>query len=88
MLQLDDHDLEVVNHWDVDGNPTKIAFVGIYGETEGHEEEGHEDEHMEEGHEDEHGHAHGHGETRPAFLVRPDSSPAGSERHFRAAIHP
>ena len=29
VLQLDDHDLEVVNHWDVEGNPTKIAFVGI-----------------------------------------------------------
>lgn len=60
VLQLDDHDLEVVNHWDVEGNPTKIAFVGIFGETEGHEEHGHEEEdaHMEEG-EDEHGHAHG-----------------------------
>ena len=62
VLQLDDHDLEVVNHWDVEGNPTKIAFVGIFGETEGHEEHGHEEEdaHMEEG-EDEHGHGHGHG---------------------------
>lgn len=60
VLQLDDHDLEVVNHWDVEGNPTKIAFAGIFGETEGHEEHGHEEEdaHMEEG-EGEHGHAHG-----------------------------
>ena len=65
MLQLDDHDLEVVNHWDVDGNPTKIAFVGIYGETEGHEEHGHEEEHMEEGEE------HAHGELDPHFWFDP-----------------
>ena len=51
VLQLDDHDLEVVNHWDVDGNPTKIAFVGIVGETEGHDDHG--------GHGDHHGHDHG-----------------------------
>ena len=77
VLQLDDHDLEVVNHWDVDGNPTKIAFVGIFGETEGHEEHGHEEEdahdeeeHMEEG-EDEHGHAHAHGEHDPHFWFDP-----------------
>ena len=48
VLQLDDHDLEVVNHWDVDGNPTKIAFVGINGEPEGLG-----------GHGDHHGHDHG-----------------------------
>ena len=59
VLQLDDHDLEVVNHWDVEGNPTKIAFVGIFGETEGHEEHGHEEEHGDEEEEDAHGHAHG-----------------------------
>ena len=71
VLQLDDHDLEVINHWDVDGNPTKIAFVGIYGETEGHEEHGHEEgEHMEEG-EDEHGHDHAHGEHDPHFWFDP-----------------
>ena len=34
VLQLDDHDLEVVNHWEVGGTPVKIAFVGIQGETE------------------------------------------------------
>ena len=67
VLQLDDHDLEVVNHWDVDGNPTKIAFVGIYGETEGHEEHGHEEEHEGEGHEDE----HAHGELDPHFWFDP-----------------
>ena len=66
VLQLDDHDLEVVNHWDVDGNPTKVAFVGIYGETEGHEEHGHEEEHGEE---EEHGHAHG--ELDPHFWFDP-----------------
>ena len=71
VLQLDDHDLEVVNHWDVDGNPTKIAFVGVFGETEGHEEHGHEEEeHMEEG-EDEHGHDHAHGEQDPHFWFDP-----------------
>ena len=31
VLQLDEHDLEVVGHWDVAGSPTKIAFVGIVG---------------------------------------------------------
>ena len=59
VLQLDDHDLEEVDHWDVAGNPTKIAFVGIQGESEGHEEHGHEEgARMEAGH-DEHGHDHG-----------------------------
>ena len=67
VLQLDDHDLEVVNHWDVEGNPTKIAFVGIFGETEGHEEHGHEEEHEDEGHEDE----HAHGELDPHFWFDP-----------------
>ena len=47
VLQLDEHDLEVVRHWHVEGVPTKITFVGIQGEAGGH------------GHEDEHGHAHG-----------------------------
>ena len=68
VLQLDDHDLEVVNHWDVDGNPTKIAFVGIFGETEGHEEHGHEEEHGEE---EEDGHAHAHGSLDPHFWFDP-----------------
>ena len=65
VLQLDDHDLDVVNHWDVGGTPVKIAFVGIQGETEGHEEEGH-------GHEEEgDGHGHGHGELDPHFWFDP-----------------
>ena len=63
VLQLDDHDLDVVNHWDVDGTPVKIAFVGIQGETEGHEEEGH-------GHEEE-GDGHDHGELDPHFWFDP-----------------
>ena len=68
VMQLDDHDLEVVNHWDVDGNPTKVAFVGIYGETGGHEEHGHE----EHGHEEEHGEEeHAHGELDPHFWFDP-----------------
>ena len=65
VLQLDDHDLEVVNEWEVDGTPVKIAYVGILGETEGHEEEGHG--HEEE--EDDHG--HGHGELDPHFWFDP-----------------
>ena len=64
VLQLDDHDLEVVNHWDVDGNPTKIAFVGILGETEGLEEHGHE---MEREDEEE----HAHGSLDPHFWFDP-----------------
>ncbi len=63
VLQLDDHDLEVVNHWEVGGTPVKIAFVGIQGETEGHEEEGH-------GHEEE-GDGHGHGVLDPHFWFDP-----------------
>ncbi|MDE2937856.1 MAG: metal ABC transporter substrate-binding protein [Chloroflexota bacterium] len=63
VLQLDDHDLEEVDHWDVAGNPTKVAFVGIQGETEGHEEEGH-------GHEEE-GDGHDHGELDPHFWFDP-----------------
>ena len=65
VLQLDDHDLEVVSHWGVEGNPTKIAFVGILGETEGHEEHGHEAEHGEEDD------GHGHGELDPHFWFDP-----------------
>lgn len=81
VLQLDDHDLEEVDHWDVAGNPTKIAFVGIHGETEGHMEEGHDEHGHEEGHmeagQDEHGHmegddhGHGHGEHDPHFWFDP-----------------
>ncbi|MDE2780912.1 MAG: metal ABC transporter substrate-binding protein [Chloroflexota bacterium] len=75
VLQLDDHDLEEVGHWDVAGNPTKIAFVGIYGEPEGHEEMGHGHEemggHEEVGH-DEHGHeGHDHGPLDPHFWFDP-----------------
>ncbi len=69
VLQLDEHDLEVVRHWDVAGVPTKIAFVGIVGEAEGHDDHG-EDEH---GHgEDEHGHAHDHGPLDPHFWFDPN----------------
>ena len=61
VLQLDSHDLDEVDHWDVAGTPVKIAFVGIHGDASEHPEEGH-DEHMEEGH-GEHGHEeHGHEE--------------------------
>ena len=63
VLQLDDHDLEIVDAWEVAGTPVKVAFVGILGETEGHEEHGHE----EEGHDD----GHGHGELDPHFWFDP-----------------
>ncbi len=80
VLQLDYHDLEVVRHWDVAGTPTKIAFVGILGEPEGHDEgedeHGHEED--EHGHEeDEHGHeedehGHVHGALDPHFWFDPN----------------
>ena len=35
VLRLDDQDLDVVESWKIDGNPTKVAFVGISGKTEG-----------------------------------------------------
>ena len=87
VLQLDGHDLEVVNHWDVDGAPTKIAFVGIlgeHGEHEGHDDhddhaddhddhEGHDDHDDHEG-EDEDAHAHhdhAHGLWDPHFWFDP-----------------
>ena len=65
VFQLDDHDLDVVEEWEVDGAPTKIAFVGVLGESEGHEEHGHE-EHGE-GEDD----GHGHGELDPHFWFDP-----------------
>ena len=52
-----------MNHWEVDGQPTKIAFVGVLGEGD-HEEEGHDDH----GHDD-HGHDHGAGD--PHFWLNP-----------------
>ena len=61
VMQLDDLDLEVVNHWDVDGNPTKIAFVGIVGQDEGHDDHG-----GYGGHE-----GHDHGSLDPHFWFDP-----------------
>ncbi len=61
--QLDAHDLEMVDHWEVAGTPTKIAFVGVLGEGEGHEEHGQMDAH---GHDH-----HGHGEHDPHFWFDP-----------------
>ena len=58
VLALDNHDLEVVAHWDVDGKPTKIAFVGILDKGE-HPEAGHDD------------HGHDHGEGDPHFWQNP-----------------
>ena len=62
VLQLDEHDLEVVRHWDVAGVPTKIAFVGIMGASEGHSDHG-----------DEGGHdGHNHGPLDPHFWFDPN----------------
>ena len=36
VLRLDDRNLEVVESWEIAGNPTKVAFVGILRKTEGH----------------------------------------------------
>lgn len=72
VLMLDDHDLEVVAHWDVDGNPTKVAFVGILGDAGGHPEHGHDEE---AAHDDDDGHdghdGHDHGELDPHFWFDP-----------------
>ena len=62
VLHLDGHDLSVVEGWEVAGNPTKIAFVGILGEAEGHEEQGHEEEEEDR---------HGHGDLDPHFWFDP-----------------
>ena len=43
--QLDAHDLEMVDHWEVAGTPTKIAFVGIVGGEDGGHDEHSDDEH-------------------------------------------
>ena len=75
VLQLDGHDLEVVSHWDVDGAPTKIAYVGILDGEGGHDEhEGHDDHDDHEGHEEEDAHAHHdhhHGVYDPHFWFDP-----------------
>ena len=42
--------MEVVAHWHVEGTPTKIAFVGIVGEAEGHDD--HHDDHDDHGDDD------------------------------------
>ena len=62
VLQLDDHDLEVVESWEVAGTPVKVAFVGVLGETGGHEEAGHGDDG---------GDGHGHGALDPHFWFDP-----------------
>ncbi len=65
VIALDAHDLEEVSHWEISGTPTKIAFVGILGEGD-HHEEGHDDH----GHDD-HGHGHDHGAGDPHFWQNP-----------------
>ena len=72
VIALDTHDLEVVGHWEVDGKPTKIAFVGILDQEEhpesGHDDHGHERE-AESG--DAHEHDHDHAAGDPHFWQNP-----------------
>ena len=76
VLALDTHDLEVVGHWDVAGNPTKVAFVGVLDREE-HPEHGHDgamessDGHGHDDDEDDHGHGHDHGAGDPHFWQNP-----------------
>ena len=72
VLALDTHDLEVVGHWDVDGNPTKIAFVGILSDGD-HPEQGHDDHERETEADDDHDDDddHDHGEGDPHFWLNP-----------------
>ena len=99
IISVDLDHLEVEEVWDVGGSPTGIAFVGILGEGEDHEEHGHEDEdehgHEDEdehGHEDEdeHGHMegddHGHGEFDPHFWLDPLRAVTQAERIAEALI--
>ena len=75
VLQLDDHDLETVESWDVAGNPTKVAFVGILGDAGGHPEAGHDDHGAHDADDDDDGHdehdGHDHGELDPHFWFDP-----------------
>ncbi len=67
VLQLDEHELEVVRRWNVAGAPTKIAFVGIMGGAEGHSDHSDDDGHGgHEGHE-----GHDHGSLDPHFWFDP-----------------
>lgn len=66
VIALDSHDLEEAGHWEVGGNPTKIAFVGILGEGD-HPEEGHDDD----GDHSDGQEGHGHGEGDPHFWQNP-----------------
>ena len=70
VLQLDPHNLDLVQHWDVAGNPAKIAFVGIKGEPETHDEHDHEGEDDHEGeHEDGHDEEHHEEGIHEAFRL-------------------
>ncbi len=80
IISVDLDHLEVEEVWDVGGSPTGIAFVGILGEGEEHEEHGHEDE-------DEHGHdGHDHGEFDPHFWLDPLRAVTQAERIAEALI--
>lgn len=72
VFALDAHDLEVVDHWHVEGLPTKIAFVGILSAgdhpEEGHDDHGHE---MEKSDDHDHDHGHDHGAGDPHFWLDP-----------------
>ena len=71
--------MEIEEEWHVGGAPSSLAFVGIAGSGDAHEEDEHaheedehaheEDEHAHE--EDEHGHGHAHGAFDPHFWFDP-----------------
>ena len=80
VMALDAHDLEVVRHWDVSGKPTKIAFVGIKGKDDDHDEHGDEGHDDHDDHDDDHDadhddhddhHGHDHGARDPHFWQNP-----------------
>ncbi len=62
VLQLDDHDLEIVDQWDIPVSASRIAFVGLLGDAGETEEHGHDEE------EDD---GHGHGKLDPHFWFDP-----------------
>ena len=71
VFHLDAHDLEVVEHWHVEGVPTKIAFVGIVGDHDAHD--GHDDHMAAADDHDDHGHeGHDHGPLDPHFWFDPN----------------
>ncbi len=66
--------MEIEEEWHLGGAPSSLAFVGITGEAEEHDEHGHEGEGGQDAHMDEHGHddhGHDHGSLDPHFWFDP-----------------